>query len=142
MSGDIQLEISSGARAGNYKVRVVHSAAGGEPTGTLGLDVDGLLAMREILEMTLLSSTVQQHSVPVHEQPVRGVGQELFQALFSGPVLGVYRASLVATQRDATRLRVVLRLMAPELASVPWEMLFDPETETGVYRAPFSFTNS
>jgi tetratricopeptide (TPR) repeat protein len=135
VSGDIQLEISSGTGAGNYEVRVVHSAAGGEPTGTLGLDVDELLAMREILETTLLSSTVQQRSMPVHEQPVRDVGQELFQALFRGPVLGVYRASLVAAQRDATRLRVVLRLMAPELASVPWEMLFDPETETYLCRA-------
>ena len=46
----------------------------------------------------------------------------------------MYRASLGVAQQRGTRLRVVLRLAAPELAALPWEMLFDPETETYLCR--------
>jgi hypothetical protein len=58
------------------------------------------------------------------------VGQQLFQALFTREVYGTYRASLGAAQHAGQQLRVVLRLAAPELATMPWETLFDPETET------------
>jgi tetratricopeptide (TPR) repeat protein len=54
--------------------------------------------------------------------------------VFTGPVYGTYRASLGAAQQRGRRLRVVLRLTAPELAALPWEMLFDPETETYLCR--------
>ena len=46
----------------------------------------------------------------------------------------MYRASLGVAQQQGKRLRVVLRLTAPELAALPWEMLFDPETETYLCR--------
>jgi hypothetical protein len=66
---------------------------------------------------------------------VRQVGQQLFEALFTGSVYGTYRASLGVAQQQGKRLGVVLRLTAPELAALPWEMLFDPETETYLCRA-------
>jgi hypothetical protein len=44
------------------------------------------------------------------------------------------RALPGVAQQRGTRLRVVLRLAAPELAALPWEMLFDPETETYLCR--------
>jgi len=96
--------------------------------------VNVVLAMRELLETTLLASAVARRSVPAAEQPVREVGQQLFQALFSGPVYGMYRASLGMTQQQGKRLRVVLRLTAPELAALPWETLFDPETDAYLCR--------
>ena len=65
---------------------------------------------------------------------MREVGQRLFEALFSGPVYGAYRASLGAVQQGGGRLRVVLRLTAPELAALPWEALFDPEAQTYLCR--------
>ena len=129
MNGDIELEIGAGSAAGGYSVRVIHAAAGGEPAATLELDVEGILGRRELLEATLLASAVARRSVPAAEQPVRDVGQQLFQALFTGPVYGMYRASLGVTQQQGKRLRVVLRLTAPELAALPWEALFDPETQ-------------
>ena len=94
MNGDIELEIGAGSSAGSYSVRVIRAAAGGEPAGALELDVNELLARRELLETTLLASAVARRSVPTAEQPVREVGQQLFRALFSGPVYGMYRASL------------------------------------------------
>jgi WD40 repeat protein len=72
--------------------------------------------------------------MPVAEQSVRQVGKQLFSALFNESVYGTYRASLGVAQQRAKRLRVVLRLTAPELATLPWETLFDPETETYLCR--------
>ncbi|GHC57222.1 CHAT domain-containing WD40 repeat protein [Streptomyces cinnamoneus] len=127
MATDLELEIS-GTGPGDYEVRVVHAAAGGEPTARLQLDVDALLARRPELEATVLASSVSaRRVVPLCEEPVQQVGQQLFRALFTGPVYGTYRASLGVAQERQERLRIVLRLDAPELALLPWEMLFDPE---------------
>jgi tetratricopeptide (TPR) repeat protein len=134
VNSDIELEISAGSRAGSYQARVIHAAAGGEPTGTVDLDVEEVLGRRGLLEATLLASAVGRRSVLPDEQPVREVGRQLFEALFTGPVYGMYRASLGVAQQRGERLRVVLRLTAPELAALPWEMLFDPETETYMCR--------
>ena len=134
MNGDIELEIGPGSIAGSYSVRVMRAAAGGEPTGTLELDIEQVLGRRETLEATLLASAVARRSGASAERPVREFGQQLFEALFTGPVYGMYRASLGVARQQGKRLRVVLRLTVPELAAVPWEMLFDPETETYVCR--------
>src|SRR6266516_4854340 len=108
VNGDIELEIGAASGAGNYLVRVVRAAAGGEPVGTLELDVEEVLSRRELLEATVLASAVARRSVPVAEQPVREVGQQLFGAVFTGPVYGMYRASLGMAQQGGRRLRVVL----------------------------------
>jgi hypothetical protein len=131
MDGDIELELASGSERGEYTVRVVQAPAGGNASGVFRLDVDRILARRTELESTVLASAVAaRRTTPVAELPVRGVGQELFQALFTREVYGTYRASLGAAQHSGQQLRVVLRLAAPELAAMPWEMLFDPETES------------
>ena len=134
MSGDIELEIGAGAQPGSYAVRVIRAAAGGEPVGELYLDIDDMLGRRDLLEATVLASAVPRRAVAVTEQPVREAGQQLFQALFTGEVYGIYRASLGVAQQRGERLRVVLRLTAPELAALPWETLFDPETQTYLCR--------
>ncbi|MDR7161877.1 CHAT domain-containing protein [Arthrobacter sp. BE255] len=131
MNGDIELELAAGSEPGEYSVRVVQAPAGGNASGVFRLDVDGILERRTELESTVLASAVAaRRTTPVAELPVRGVGQQLFQALFTREVYGTYRASLGAAQHSGQQLRVVLRLAAPELAALPWEMLFDPETET------------
>ena len=97
MSGDIELEIGAGERPGCYEVRVVRSAGGGEPSGRLTVDIAEVLARHRELETAVLASSASaRHKVTSMEQPVREVGQRLFEALFSGPVYGAYRASLGA----------------------------------------------
>ena len=99
------------------------------------LDVEGLLRERDALETTVLASAVAgRRIIPAHEQRLRRVGQHLFEALFSGSVLGTYRASLAIAQERGEPLRVVLRLTAPQLAALPWEALFDPEIEAYICR--------
>ena len=134
MNSEMELEIGAGHSAGNYVVRVIRAPTGGEPSGSLKLDVEEILSMLPVLEATVLASAVLRRSVPVAEQPVREVGRRLFEALFTGPVYGMYRASLAVVQERGTRLRLVLRLAAPELAALPWEMLFDPETDSYLCR--------
>ncbi|MBE4717322.1 CHAT domain-containing protein [Pseudarthrobacter sp. AB1] len=131
MDGDIELELAAASERGEYSVRVVQAPAGGNASGVFRLDVEKILERRTELESTVLASAVAaRRTTPVAELPVRGVGQQLFQALFTREVYGTYRASLGAAQHSGQPLRVVLRLAAPELAALPWEMLFDPETET------------
>lgn len=130
LSGDIELEIGAAdGEPGVFKVRVLHSVGGGQPWGRLVLDAEGILGRRDDLERAVLSSAVQRRgAVSAAERPVREVGQQLFEALFTGQVYGAYRASLGAVQQSGKRLRVVIRLTAPELAALPWEAMFDPET--------------
>ncbi|MDR6988442.1 tetratricopeptide (TPR) repeat protein [Paenarthrobacter nitroguajacolicus] len=131
MDCDIELEIDTGSARGEYTVHVVRAPAGGHASGRFSLDVDGILDRLPQLEATVLASAVAaRRTMPVAEMAVREVGQELFQALFTREVYGTYRASLGAAQHAGQQLRVVLRLAAPELATMPWETLFDPETET------------
>ncbi|GAA3688387.1 hypothetical protein GCM10023081_27150 [Arthrobacter ginkgonis] len=135
MENDIELEIGSGSGPGDYTVRVIRALAGGEPSATFTLDVDALLDRRAELEDAVLTSAIStRRTISRAEKPLREVGQQLFQALFTGPVNGTYRASLGAAQRSGQQLRVVLRLTASELAGLPWEMLFDPETESYLCR--------
>ncbi|MDR6686515.1 hypothetical protein J2Y41_002076 [Arthrobacter sp. 1088] len=131
MDCDIELEIDTGSARGEYTVHVVRAPAGGHASGMFTLDVEGILDRLPQLEATVLASAVAaRRTMPVAEMAVREVGQQLFQALFTREVYGTYRASLGAAQHAGQQLRVVLRLAAPELATMPWETLFDPETET------------
>ncbi len=128
MENVIELEIGEGREAGQYVVRVVRSVTGGEPTGTFTLDISDLLARRPHIEATVLASSVPARRVtPVQERPVRELGELLFGSVFTGPVGGVYRASLGATHERRDGLQVVLRLTAPGLGALPWETLYDPE---------------
>jgi hypothetical protein len=131
VDGDIELEITPGSRRGNYSVRVVHAPSGGETSSRIRLDVDAILARISDLEATVLASAVSaRRTIPISEQPLHDVGEKMFNALFTGAVKGTYRASLGAAQNSGHPLRVVLRLGAPELVALPWEMLYDRETES------------
>lgn len=128
MTCDIELRVGRGSAPGEYRVEVVHAAAGGERESTLALDVEGLLARRDELERALLASSMPARSATTTaDQTVLQVGEELFRSLFHGPVNNAYRASLGVAQQRGERLRVVLRLTEPELAGLPWEMLYDSD---------------
>lgn len=117
----IELEISAGPGPGQFITRVLDAPSGGEPSAVIQLDVEGVLRDRYALEMTVLASAVAGRKIAsAPEQELRRVGLLLFDALFSGPVLGTYRASVgIAQQRDEP-LRLVLRLTEPKLAALPW----------------------
>ena len=53
-------------------------------------------------------------------------GAALFNTVFSGNVLSLFDASRALAKQDGAGLRLRLRILAPQLATLPWELLFDP----------------
>jgi hypothetical protein len=54
----------------------------------------------------------------------------LFDSVFTGPILECLRKSLDYAQNEHTMLRIRLRLSdCPELAHLPWEMLYEPSDD-------------
>jgi CHAT domain-containing protein len=132
----IELEVAAGAAAGQFAVRVVRSASGGNSTATMQLDAQQYLNGRDDLETVVLASAATSRRIfSPGEQRLRDVGQQLFEALFSGPVNEAYRASASTADAGNERLQVVLRLNAPELAGIPWEAMYDPRDEEFICRA-------
>jgi hypothetical protein len=80
------------------------------------------------LETAVLASAVTNRRVlSPGEQQLRTVGQELFDALFSGPVGEAYRESARSAGALGERLQVVLRLDVAGLAAIPWESMYDSQ---------------
>ena len=65
MNSEMELEIGAGHGADNYVVRVIRAATGGEPSGSLNLDVEEVLSRRPELETAVLASAVPRRSVSV-----------------------------------------------------------------------------
>ncbi|KRE30939.1 CHAT domain-containing protein [Agromyces sp. Soil535] len=128
----MELEIGPGPEQDVFSVRVLHSVSGDEATGIIRLDLDELVARRPLVEATVLSSAVAARRIlPATEAVLREVGERLFVATFDGAVGSAYRtSSAIAAERGAD-LQIALRITAPELATLPWESLFDPDA--GVY---------
>lgn len=57
----------------------------------------------------------------------RSFGAALFDSVFTGDVRGRFDATLHEADLRCKRVRVALRIGAPELARLPWELLYDSE---------------
>ncbi|HET7799276.1 MAG TPA: CHAT domain-containing protein [Humibacillus xanthopallidus] len=131
----LELEIDPGAGAGEFTVHVVRSVAGGEPTEHFTLDVDALLATRPQLESVVLASSVSARRIlPAAEVSVQSTGATLFDAIFVGEVAATYRSSRAVAADRGRGLQVRLRLGAPGLAALPWEMLYDRDSQAYLCR--------
>ena len=66
---------------------------------------------------------------PQDREQAQEIGTRLFEAVFHGSILTIWQRSLDAVTRNGTGLRIRLRLAddAPELATCPWEFLYDPD---------------
>jgi tetratricopeptide (TPR) repeat protein len=126
---ELELELTK-AELGRYLITVRSPA--GEETGELRLDAASVLAKRSQLQSTVLASAVtSRRALGEIEAPVRQVGELLFRSLFNAGVFGTYKASVALTQQQGLPLRIVLRTQVPELAALPWEMLYD--ADAGAY---------
>ncbi|WP_169813278.1 CHAT domain-containing protein [Nocardia vaccinii] len=136
VDAEIELELRPGSRQGEYAAKVLRAASGGEPNSTFELDIDALLDRSHSLETTVLASAARARGpgVPELEKPLREIGSELFRALFSGPIGATYHASLAVAHERGKKLRVVLRITAPELAVMPWEALYDDDLQAYICR--------
>ncbi|MET0801082.1 MAG: CHAT domain-containing protein [Actinomycetota bacterium] len=123
---DFEIEIGPQGADG-YPVAVLRSPAG-EPRGMLRLPFEGLELENKLqsLRLALLSSstTVRRMASP-EDAVVERFGGALFDSLFDGDV----RSCLDVSRRDASAagkgLRIKLRIKAPEVATLPWEFMYD-----------------
>ena len=128
MASVIELEVSAAPVPGQFLVRVVRSASGADSTATMQLDPRTYVDSRDDLETAVLASAVAGRRIlSPGEQRLRTVGQQLFDALFSGAVGEAYRASAASASSRGERLQVVLRLDVPGLAAIPWEAMYDAQ---------------
>lgn len=132
MGASIELEIGPGREPGTWDVRVLRSAGAGAATSSFRLDVEAIIAQLPQLDSTVLASAVpSRRLLTAGETEIQAVGTELFSAVFTGDVEEAYRTSRAVARERGGSLQVRLRLVAPTLAALPWEALFDPEA--GVY---------
>lgn len=123
---DFELEISPGIGR-DYPVSLLHSPAG-EGHETMHFPFDDLLlenALKDIQIALLQSSGGKRQIISQEEQTVRNFGQKLFDTLITGELRSLYNVSLREAQRQGKGLRLKLRIKPPELASLPWEFVYD-----------------
>ena len=125
---DFDLEIVGSA--GAYAVRVLAS-----PAGEASAEFVNPFAATELARFINAVGpprVTSRRLVPLEGRvdEVRGYGQRLADALFTGPVDTAFRESLAACARERSELRIRLRLEAvPDLEALPWEYLYDSELE-------------
>jgi site-specific recombinase XerD len=123
---DFIVEISAG-RGRDYPVFVIGSPAGEAhdwmrfPFDDRGLE-NQLLALQTAL---LRSGSKLRKILSPEEQTVQNFGQALFDALFIGEVRSCYDVSQREAFHQNKGLRIKLCIQSPELASLPWEFLYD-----------------
>jgi CHAT domain/WD domain, G-beta repeat len=124
MSQERDFVIEMDGQPGNYRLHV--SSPAGDDSGHVGLDPARLSVDLDTLQAHVLASAATSRSmrVPELERPLREVGQALFEAVFQASTGALFLSSRNEVERAGGRLRIVLRLHPPELAVLPWELLF------------------
>ena len=78
------------------------------------------------LQIALLrSGGAYRRALSPEEQSVQNFGRELFEALLAGEIRSRYDVSLREARQQSRGLRLKLRIHPPELATLPWEFMYD-----------------
>ncbi len=116
---DFDIEISPAGADGRYPVAVLSSPSGQARAAMVFPWKPAELQARLVaLEDAVLGSGAGQDAPTF--------GGQLFDALLAGEVRTVYDRSRQAVSSSGEGLRIRLRVNAPDLATVPWEFLYDP----------------
>ncbi|HSH81892.1 MAG TPA: CHAT domain-containing protein [Herpetosiphonaceae bacterium] len=127
---DFELEIGAGVGR-QYPVAVVHSPAG-EVHGTMHFPFDDLALDNQLkgLENALLRSGGRRRKLPSEQdRAVQDFGKALYDALLVGEIRTRFEVSRREAAKDGKGLRLKLRFRAPEMASLPWEFLYDEQRD-------------
>jgi hypothetical protein len=99
-----------------YPVTVLKSPAG---------QAEGKFAL-PMSDQELGAAMERMQALATDEAMLTDFGVRLFSSLFHSDVLSRYAESVGMT-RERKGLRIRLRVVPPELATLPWELLYDPE---------------
>ncbi len=131
---DFEVQISHQAGEG-YVVEVVRSPAGESlpqpfalPLGAIELEKFVLTLQNALLRSGSLRRRVVSEDIAL----VQEFGQILFDALLTGEVRNLYYESRNEAYRTGAGLRVKLRIESSDLATLPWEFLFDDRADAFV----------
>ncbi|MFG2967027.1 MULTISPECIES: CHAT domain-containing protein [unclassified Streptomyces] len=107
-----------------YSVEV--SSPCGEDRFIVDIDARELLDRLPSLEAAVLGSAARSRGAGTGlEAPARQVGGTLCDAVLQNAIKALYLSSRQKAQDHGRRLRMVLRMLSPELAALPWELLYD-----------------
>ena len=89
----------------------------------------------ELLSPDVRAKLAAFEKIESTRQELKEVGLHLFNCLFRGTVLNQFHIAFGEVKDDESKgLRIRLRIQPPEIAALPWELLYDP------YRARFLAT--
>jgi hypothetical protein len=121
LEGSFVIELDG--QAGSYRLHV--SSPAGDAAVDVRLDPAQLGVDLDALQTRVLASATRGCAlVPELERPLRQAGQVLFQAVFPASAGALFLSSRNEVEQAGGRLRILLRLHPPELAVLPWELLF------------------
>lgn len=119
-----ELVIGAG-KPGDYFVALTRSPVG-TACGTCILDPT---------DVALQADMQRLQSDNTNEQFLRDFGRRLFVSIFHDQVLAHFQSSLQSTQSG---LSIHLRFDVPELAALPWELLYDPVKDSFLSISPLT----
>ena len=127
----ISLELDVSGGEGAYRIEA-RSAVGGECFGEVVFEDGDHLVEQSLqrLRLALMSSAAYTRRVPSRdEKAVQHIGGLLFSRLFTGDVRVLLDTTRQVAAQQSRPVRIVLRIRPPELASLPWEFLYDPRRD-------------
>ncbi len=124
---EFQIQIEQG-RDGEYPVAVTSAAGHAQEMMRLPFDPQALESEIEALRAALRTGEDRRRKAePQPEQEAQAFGQALFDALFRGEVRALYNTSRYQAGEEGKLLRIELSIEPQELASLPWESLYDAQ---------------
>ncbi len=127
---DVEIGLGNGRE---YSVAIRSQAGDTRVTMRFPFDELALRDTLKDLQIALLRASGLRRQVLLPEaQTVQGFGQRLFEALIAGEVRGLYDVSRREAAQQGMGVRLRLRVLAPELAALPWEYLYDARLGTYV----------
>ncbi|MDY6899830.1 MAG: COR domain-containing protein, partial [Cyanobacteriota bacterium] len=101
----------------NNQIRV--SSSQGDESGQLNLDINKMNLSLKLIE-----------SGQTNKDLLKALGSELYQALFPNQINARFHATISSAQAKQESVRLRLIFESPQLASLPWEFLYDEGTNT------------
>ncbi len=95
------------------------SSEQGEVSGELQLNKRIIKPILNLIELRQANKDLQ-----------KDLGNELYQALFPKEIDKRFQATIAGAQAQKQSVRLRLVFESPELASLPWEFLYDEQTNT------------
>ncbi len=120
---DFELEINTGSRC---EYPVTSRSQAGEAHEIMHFPYEELALEKRLQTIQeMLQVDGKARSSIQDERIVQDFGKELFDSLFVGEIRNRFDVSLERARMENKGVRLKLRIRPPELAALPWEILFD-----------------